>query len=342
VRVDESRPSPGLPVLGNDAQDVDLGLLLSVRWGSHSALRRWSNCEDRQKHRRDGQPAAHLAIRIGSYSRPLIARIEDHARSASLHVAFARREPGQSKRGKVEDERCQPVALVMMTVAGMRRRLVPSEPRWQRVGEQSPLGDCERDESDPVGHPVARSNRPAGPQCESLGSEQPPADQPAGPAAVTAASGEWGMTARQAAQAPPRPAQARSLSTHGGALDERKRWPQCPSSLVERGLSSKRQRLSMRGVARIVRSGASRPQTLTTGALVRAGRASAKGSSSRSSVISRLTFLRMTARAAPPSTDSAARVAAPMPSQNHTGTVILSASRVATKPTIECGRTSFE
>jgi hypothetical protein len=217
VRVDEPRPSPGLPVLGNDAQYVDLGLFLSVRWGSHSALRRWSNGEDRQKHRREGQPAAHLAICIGSCPRPLNRsnRGSCSFSVASRQVRAPRARPEQ--RGKAEDERCQPrgacdddrggdATTTCALGATMARALI----------EES------------ADYPVARSNRPAGQiHVRPLGSEQPPAHQPAGPAAVTTASGEWGMTARQAAEAPPRPAQARSLAVHGGALDERKRWPQC-------------------------------------------------------------------------------------------------------------------
>jgi hypothetical protein len=192
-------------------------------------------------------------------------------------------------------------------------------------------------------YPVPRSNWPAGQTpVRSLGSEQPPTHQPAGPAAVTTASGEWGMTAPQAAEAPPQPAQARSLAVHGGALDERKRWPQCPSSLVERDCPANGMSFQCAASRRIVRNSATETQTLTTGrTLVRVGRASAKGSSSRSSVTSRLTFLRMTARAALPSTASATAVAAPMPSQNHTGMVIISALTAASKPTVACIRTSF-
>jgi hypothetical protein len=85
---------------------------------------------------------------------------------------------------------------------------------------------------------------------------------------------------------------------------------------------------------------ASQTQALTGGrTLVRVGRASAKGSSSRSSVSSRPMFLRTTARAAPPIAVSATTVAAPMPSQNHTGMVILSAFAAAVKPTVSYSRT---
>jgi hypothetical protein len=107
------------------------------------------------------------------------------------------------------------------------------------------------------------------------------------------------------------------------------------------GLSSKLGGFSMRCVAApSSRGSASQTQTLTGGrTLVRVGRATAKGSSSRSSVTSRPMFLRTTARAAPPTTASATTVAAPMPSQNHTGMVILSAFTAAAKPTPPCSRT---
>jgi hypothetical protein len=195
----------------------------------------------------------------------------------------------------------------------------------------------------PIGKPA---DYPASPSTEArvprdLSPEQPPTHQPAGATAVTAPVGERGMTASQAAEAPPHPPQTRSLPVPGGTLDERKRWPQClpPWS---KGLSSKRYAFSMRCVAAHCQNSASQTQTLTTGrTLVRVGRASAKGSSSRSSVTSRLTFLRMTARAALPNTASATTVAAPMPSQNHTGMVILSAFPAASKPTVACIRSSF-
>jgi hypothetical protein len=88
------------------------------------------------------------------------------------------------------------------------------------------------------------------------------------------------------------------------------------------------------------RDTARRTQALTAGrTLVRVGRATASGSSSRSSVSSRPTFLRIAIRAALLKTANATTVAAPMPSQNHTGMVILSAFAAAAKPTVSYSRT---
>jgi hypothetical protein len=149
------------------------------------------------------------------------------------------------------------------------------------------------------------------------------------------------MTVCEAAHTPPQPAQARSLPGHGGSLDERKRWPQVLSLPGRRGLSRNLRELSngMRGCAS-PRETSSRAQALiAVRTLVPFGAATASGSSSRSSVSSRPTFLRMTTRAALPSTASATTVVTPMPSQNHTGTVILSAFTATARPTAACSRT---
>jgi hypothetical protein len=144
----------------------------------------------------------------------------------ACHVAAASHVPGKCKRADAEKERRQPVALVVVTVTRMQRRLVAGEPGRQRVCGQRPVGDRERDERNSYGERNSHDGRSKGRHARSLRSEESPANYPAGATAVTAAAGERGMPPCQTAEAPPEPSPARRLSPHGVSLDERKWWPQ--------------------------------------------------------------------------------------------------------------------
>jgi hypothetical protein len=114
----------------------------------------------------------------------------------------------------------------------------------------------------------------------------------------------------------------------------------CSSSLVDEIVQQFARTFKCAASQRIVEGNASRTQALTAGrTLVRVGRTTASGSSSRSSVSSRPTFPKMATRAALLNIANATTVAAPMPSQNHTGTTILSAFTAAPKPTAPHSRT---
>ena len=80
----------------------------------------------------------------------------------ACHVAAASHVPGKCKRAEAEKERRQPVALVVVTVTRMQRRLVAGEPGRQRVCGQRPVGDRERDERNSYGERNSHDGRSKG------------------------------------------------------------------------------------------------------------------------------------------------------------------------------------